>query len=100
MLSTGPWWLMRRSNKNGAQAAREGKRGTALSPARPAPTPHRRLFGQATPGPSPSLGPLPSGAPCLGYRGSQENQKSLLTHKEDSLWTGHVDLAQASATPS
>ena len=36
-------------------AAREGNRGTTLSPARPAHTPYARLFGQATPGPAPTL---------------------------------------------
>jgi hypothetical protein len=35
--------------------AREGKRGTTLDPARPAHTPTHRLFGQATPGPAPTL---------------------------------------------
>src|SRR6516162_7475902 len=37
--------------------AREGKRGTTLTPARPAHTPRHQLFGQATPGPEPSLRP-------------------------------------------
>jgi transposase len=37
--------------------AREGNRGTTLSPARPAHTPRHRLFGQATPEPAPRLGP-------------------------------------------
>jgi len=36
--------------------AREGNRGTTLSPARPAHTPRHRLFGQATPGPAVRLG--------------------------------------------
>jgi hypothetical protein len=34
-----------------------GQRGTTLSPARPAHTPRHRLFGQATPGPAPTLRP-------------------------------------------
>jgi len=34
-----------------AEGAREGNGGTTPSPARPAHTPRRRLFGQATPGP-------------------------------------------------
>jgi hypothetical protein len=44
--------------------AREGNRGTTLSPARPAHTPTHRLFGPATPGPAPRLRPLagPHGA--------------------------------------
>ena len=37
-------------------AAREGKRGTTLHPARPDHTPNR-LFGKATPGPRPTLRP-------------------------------------------
>jgi hypothetical protein len=41
---------------------REGNRGTTLSPAWPAHTPIDRLFGQATPGPRPTLGPRPQGA--------------------------------------
>jgi transposase len=40
-----------------AQGAREGSRGTTLSPARPAHTPRHRLFGQATPGPATTLRP-------------------------------------------
>src|SRR5215207_8697107 len=35
-----------------AERAREGNRGTTLSPARPAHTPTHRLFGPATPGPT------------------------------------------------
>src|ERR671910_1240674 len=37
--------------------AREGNRGTTLSPARPAHTPRHRLFGQATPEPDRRLRP-------------------------------------------
>ena len=37
--------------------AREGNRGTTLSPARPAHTPRHRLFGPATPEPDPRLWP-------------------------------------------
>ena len=41
------------------RTAREGSRGTTLSPARPA-RPRHRLFGQATPGPGPRLRPRPA----------------------------------------
>ena len=41
---------------------REGNRGTTLHPARPAHTPNNQLFGQATPGPAPTLEP-PTGSP-------------------------------------
>ena len=36
-----------------------GQSGTTLTPARPAPTPKHQLFGQATPGPGPTLGLRP-----------------------------------------
>src|SRR6266513_6397912 len=43
---------------------REGNRGTTLHPAWPAHTPKHRLFGQATPGPAPTLEPAPASRPC------------------------------------
>jgi transposase len=39
---------------------REGKRGTTLTPARPAFTPEHQLFGTATPGPEPTLRSAPA----------------------------------------
>ena len=59
-------------------AVREGKRGTALLPARPALTPRNRLFGQATPGPRPSLElrTLPGPSECL------RKSENLLAHKQ------------------
>ena len=44
-----------RAAATSAQGPGEGNRGTTLSPARPAHTPKRQLFGQATPGPAPTL---------------------------------------------
>ena len=52
--STPPWWPTPPRPRTWLLTAREGKRGTALLPARPAHTPRNRLFGQATPGPRPS----------------------------------------------
>ncbi len=54
-------WPMpgRRPQQLPAPRAREGNRGTALSPGRPAHTPQHRLFGQATPRPATTLRPVP-----------------------------------------
>ena len=59
--STRRSWPMpgRRPQQPPAPRAREGNRGTALSPGRPAHTPQHRLFGQATPGPATTLRPVP-----------------------------------------
>ena len=72
--------------------AREGTRGTALSPARPALTPIHRLFGQATPEPDRRLRP-PSPARVAPRRERPprhpeellDNQRGLVRCDRDSL---------------
>jgi transposase len=55
---------------------REGNRGTTLHPARPTHTPNRRLFGQATPGPRPTLEPPPSKGPLASRPAPARRQTS------------------------
>ncbi len=57
--------------------AREGNRGTTLSPARPAHTPRHRLFGQATPEPDPRLRP-PERARAARRREHRQPREELL----------------------
>jgi hypothetical protein len=67
------------------QRAREGSGGTALTPARPAHTPRRRLFGQATPGPGPTLR-----APASDRSHEQMQEapaQGLDTKRHRSAWT-------------
>jgi transposase len=70
--STPPWWPTHPKPRTWLLAAREGKRGTALLPARPAHTPRNRLFGQATPGPIKSLELLTSPGPSRRLRKPEE----------------------------
>jgi transposase len=56
--------------------AREGNRGTTLTPARPAHTPQRRLFGQATPEPATTLRPAPRTGDPLRRRRSEEDLRT------------------------
>ena len=53
--------------------AREGNRGTTLTPARPARHPEHRLFGQATPGPATTLRPVPTRTSHPSGAGRKEN---------------------------
>ena len=64
-----------------------GKRGTAQSPARPDLTPQNRLFGQATPGPAPSLGHRDSPlAPFVYGEIRRKSAKPLdIRNKEDTF---------------
>ncbi len=75
--------------------AREGNRGTALTPARPAHTPQRRLFGQATPEPATTLRPAPrTGEPPQPRRSERKPGEPVDSkHKEVWFWatgTGSV----------
>jgi hypothetical protein len=65
--------------------AREGNRGTTLSPARPAHTPQPRLFGQATPGPATTLRPIPHGDEPSRRRRSQRKPGAPLDNKRKEV---------------
>jgi hypothetical protein len=59
--STPRWWPTpgRPQQRPAHRRAREGNRGTSLSPGRPAHTPHTGSSGKPLPGPPPPYGPAP-----------------------------------------
>jgi transposase IS116/IS110/IS902 family protein len=81
--------------------ARDGTRGTTPSPARPAHTPRRRLFGQATPGPSHHPRTLAAATAAKTCRQSQKalqnplmTQRGIVMHGDEACATNSVSCAE------
>ena len=65
----------RRAAERPAQRAREGNRGTTLSPARPAHTPNTGSSAKPLPDPTPTLRPAPhAGAPAHEARSTKNRR--------------------------